>query len=172
MVEYIFLHQIGFFVIGTLALILALVTTTATVYLWLKLARMHNDLRIFFGGKKPRELEKTILAHAAELKDLDDDVQELFDISNRLLLLANRGLHKVAMLRFNPFKDLGGNQSFCIALLDGHNDGFVLLSLHTREGTRVYTKQIIAGVSPKHELTEEELHVITEAKKQVITPPK
>jgi len=69
-------------------------------------------------------------------------------------------LHKVAVVRFNPFKELGGNQSFAIALLDGNKSGIVISSLHTREGTRVYSKPILEGKSEKYALTEEEKNAI------------
>ena len=38
------------------------------------------------------------------------------------------------LVRFNPFEDTGGNQSFALALLDAHGDGFVISSLHARHG--------------------------------------
>ena len=39
---------------------------------------------------------------------------------------------RVGLVRFNPFEDTGGNQSFALALLDGRGDGFVVSSLHSR----------------------------------------
>ena len=52
---------------------------------------------------------------------------------------------RVGLVRFNPFEDTGGNQSFALAMLDGHGDGFVVSSLHARAGTRVYAKAIAGG---------------------------
>jgi hypothetical protein len=69
----------------------------------------------------------------------------------------------VSVLRFNPFKEVGGNQSFCVALLDGKNSGVVISSLHTREGTRVYAKPVIAGNADGFPLTEEEKTAIAQA---------
>ena len=54
---------------------------------------------------------------------------------------------RIGLVRFNPFEDTGGNQSFALALLDGHGDGFVVSSLHARAGTRVYAKAIAGGAS-------------------------
>ena len=45
-------------------------------------------------------------------------------------------------MRYNPFEETGGNQSFALALLDAEGDGWVLSSLHARSGTRVYAKAI------------------------------
>lgn len=49
---------------------------------------------------------------------------------------------KLALLRYNPYGDTGGEQSFSLVLLDGKDNGVVLTSLHTRAGTRIYAKQI------------------------------
>jgi hypothetical protein len=58
---------------------------------------------------------------------------------------ARRAVHRVGLVRFNPFNDTGGNQSFALALLDADANGLVLSSLHSRAATRVYVKQIQAG---------------------------
>ena len=49
------------------------------------------------------------------------------------------------MVRFNPFEDTGGNQSFALAILDAQGNGFVVSSLHSRGGTRVYGKTVAGG---------------------------
>jgi len=46
------------------------------------------------------------------------------------------------VVRFNPFSEVGGDQSFSIALMDGNNDGFMITALYTRDGNRVYAKPI------------------------------
>ena len=51
-------------------------------------------------------------------------------------------VQKVGLIRFNPFKELGGDHSFCLAILDGQDSGIVITGLHTRERTRVYMKEI------------------------------
>lgn len=76
--------------------------------------------------------------------------------------LANQSFQKIGFMRFNPFENTGGDQSFSIALLDYENNGFVILSLYGREGTRVYAKAIDHGVS-KHPLSHEEEEVLHRA---------
>ena len=60
---------------------------------------------------------------------------------------ARRRSSAIGLVRFNPFEDTGGNQSFALALLDRNGDGFVVSSLHARAGTRVYAKAVAAGKS-------------------------
>ena len=114
-------------------------------------------------GETGLKIEEAISRQTKLIKALDKDVQELYNISNQINNLSLRGLHKVALVRFNPFKDLGGDQSFSMALLNGKNNGITLSSLHTREGTRVYSKAITGGKSEKYPLTEEEEQVVKQA---------
>ena len=70
----------------------------------------------------------------------------------------NEGYHiqKIGLLRFNPFKDTGGDQSFILALVDAHDTGIIITALYSRSGTRWYTKRIVKGKSTEHDLSEEE----------------
>lgn len=124
----------------------------------LKTIRQHN--LDFFSGSKVKNIEDVVVGHARAIKALDKDIQELYNISNQINTLAHRGLHKFAMIRFNPFKEVGGDQSFAIALLNSKNNGLVISSLYTREGTRIYAKAISSSESEKYPLTEEEKQAI------------
>lgn len=73
-------------------------------------------------------------------------------------------MQKFGFVRFNPFNDMGGDHSFCVALLDGHQTGFVLTGLHTRERTRVYVKHIKRGKS-EYDLSREEIKALESAQK-------
>lgn len=130
------------------------------VILSLKLRRMQKRAKELFAGKKISNLEDLLLSQSKSIQALDKDIQELYDISNQINSLASRGLQKFAMVRFNPFKDIGGDQSFSLSILNGKNNGIILSSLHTREGTRIYAKAITDGVSEKHALTDEEKEAI------------
>jgi hypothetical protein len=116
-----------------------------------------------FSGNRVKNLEELMLSNAKTMNVLDKDIQELYNISNQINSLALKGLHKFGMVRFNPFKDVGGDQSFSIALMNGKNNGITISSLFTREGTRVYSKSIVNGEPEKHPLTEEEKKAIAMA---------
>jgi len=133
------------------------------IFLHLNLRRLQSANREFFKGEKVKNLEELLLDQAKNLKVLDKDIQELYAISNEINNLALRGIHKVSAIRFNPFKDVGGNQSFSIALLNGKNDGITITALYTKEGTRVYAKAIANGESPNFPLAEEEKKAIETA---------
>jgi hypothetical protein len=125
-----------------------------------------------FQGENAKNLEGIILKHTEDILAMDKDIQELFEISNRIHQLAFRSIHKVGVVRFNPFKEVGSNQSFVIALLDGKNSGTVLSSLHTRESSRIYAKPIENAESKLFPLTEEEKEAILLAQKVPSYPEK
>jgi hypothetical protein len=69
---------------------------------------------------------------------------------------------RVGLVRFNPFEDTGGNQSFALAMLDGSGNGFVVSSLHARAGTRLYAKAVAGGTSDSA-LSDEEAEALRQA---------
>ncbi len=145
-------------------LILAVLAALAVIgIIFAKQRRIERSLQTFFSGKDAKELESVLREQLENTKELDSEIQELFEISNRLRDLCLKSVHKTAVLRFNPFKEVGGNQSFSVALLDGKNSGAVLSSLHTREGTRVYAKPVVLGEPDGFPFTEEEKAAIQEA---------
>ncbi|MGB9680719.1 MAG: DUF4446 family protein, partial [Minisyncoccia bacterium] len=81
---------------------------------------------------------------------------------NYLNEMGVNSIQKIGLIRFNPFADTGGNQSFALALLNNFNNGVVISSLHGREGTRIYAKPVIAGKS-KYNLSTEEIKAIEKA---------
>lgn len=94
--------------------------------------------------------------------------KEIERLTNELKKLEDESsfhIQKVGLVRFNPFKDLGGDHSFSIALLDGDDSGVVLTGLHTRERTRIYVKAVKKGKS-EYELSEEEKKAVTKAKRK------
>lgn len=84
---------------------------------------------------------------------------ELSELSKR----TEKHLQKIGLVKFNPFGDTGGNQSFAFSMLNAESSGIVILSLHGREGTRVYIKNITRGKSA-YDLSKEEKKAIEEAK--------
>lgn len=73
--------------------------------------------------------------------------------------VSTRGL-KINLVRFNPFNDLGGDQSFILCLLDNQNSGAIITSLHSRHHTRLYAKSIKLGKVGEGHLSPEENQVL------------
>ena len=116
-------------------------------------------------GTKEGNLVKVLEGILAEEKGNKDRLEELTKQLRQLEDLSEYHIQRVGMVRFNPFKDLGGDHSFSIALLDAKDTGLVITSLHTRERTRVYVKAVKKGKA-EHEFSEEEKKALNKAKKR------
>ncbi len=109
--------------------------------------------------KEPKDI-KEILSQFSDLKKNFKKISE--ELEN--LKKDNRfSIQKIGVVRFNPFKEVGSDQSFSAAFLDGNDSGIVITSHYTREGNRVYGKPIKAGQS-EYLLSEEEKEAIEKAK--------
>jgi hypothetical protein len=100
-------------------------------------------------------------------QDLQDHKKTLVNIIKRCdTMEQDSRLHiqKIGLLRFNPFKDTGGEQSFILSLVDSRDTGVVITALYSRSGTRWYAKRILKGKGVEHELSEEEKKAVEMAK--------
>ncbi|EKE12591.1 MAG: hypothetical protein ACD_13C00157G0009 [uncultured bacterium] len=97
----------------------------------------------------------------------EENSRSISNIIKRLDVIEEndkRHIQKVGLIRFNPFSELGGDHSFCLAILDDRDSGVVITGLHTRDRTRVYMKDIHNGKSGL-ELSTEEKKAIASAQK-------
>jgi hypothetical protein len=97
----------------------------------------------------------------ANQKETRSNLASLGDLNQAL----KSHIQKLGFVRYNPFGNTGGDQSFCLCLLDGNDNGILITSLHARDLTRLYTKQINLG-SPqtKTKLSKEEADCLKQAK--------
>src|SRR3989344_3697281 len=101
------------------------------------------------------------------LKQIDLSKKDVDILKNRCDKIEKDGLlhiQKIGLLRFNPFKDTGGDQSFILSLIDANDTGVVISGLYSRSGTRWYAKRVVGGRGIEHELSDEEKKAIKEAK--------
>lgn len=95
------------------------------------------------------------------LRRLEAQLEEVRPRLARVESVADMSVQKVGFVRFNPFHDTGGDNSFILVLLDSENTGVMVSSLFAREGVRIYGKQIDRGRS-KYQLSEEEKAALEE----------
>lgn len=107
---------------------------------------------------------KTVLNDILTKSDLTQKEVRSLTADLKKLNAASLGfIQKIGFVRFNPFPQTGGDQSFCLALLDAKNNGFVLSSLHSRDHTRFYAKTVKEGKGEGHELSKEERQSVSHA---------
>ncbi len=109
--------------------------------------------------KKKQETPKKVLKHIEEME------KEIEKLSEKIAFLEEKSklpVQKMEIVRYNPFSNVGGDQSFSVVFLDENDTGIIITSLYTQEGNRVYGKRIEEGKS-KHSLSKEEEKVLNKA---------
>jgi hypothetical protein len=136
--------------------------------LWqaVRIGRLRRRLEGITRGEHGRSLEAILDAHLDKVFQVGRELDELAARAAILEANGRRAFQRIGLVRFNPFEDTGGNQSFVVALLDANGDGFVLSSLHARAGTRVYAKALSGGRADA-QLSNEE----TEALRRAMSDP-
>jgi hypothetical protein len=149
--------------VGYLALGLGILNLGGLVWVMIKISRLDQIRKEFLSSGQGTNLEEVLVSQNRFLNQLRTDHDELAGRVRDLLALNQSNYQKIGFVRYNPFDDAGGNISFVLSLLNGHDDGVVISSLHGRDGTRVYAKSVRSGKS-ESQLTEEEEQAIKDAR--------
>jgi len=151
--------------LSTVVPILAVVVAALAIWVaWLQRsdALLRRRLRRLFGEGEGVRLDELLDRQFRRLDTVAEKVDALNRLHRELETLSQQSIQKVGVVRFNPFADTGGDQSFAVALLDAAGNGVVLSSLHGRADTRIFAKVVQAGRS-KHALSDEEQDAIRKA---------
>ena len=142
-----------------------LVVGVGELVLFLRLRRLEKMMsEVFVPARGKESLQEVVYHHVRRTAALQKEVQELYDFVQKVHALGKKGLYRVGIVRFNPFHDIGGDQSFALAFLDGERNGVVLSTLYTKEGTRIFAKPVSNGVAiPPYHFTEEEKKALAQA---------
>ena len=133
----------GFLIIGLS--VLTLISLIVTIICLSQYKKLYRRYDMFMRGKDAETLEDTIMELVDEteyLRAKDGDTKRLVD---SVVSKAQAGYQKTGIVKYNAFKGMGGNLSFVIAMLDDNNTGFVLNSVHSREGCYLYLKDVVEG---------------------------
>jgi hypothetical protein len=144
---------------AVVALVLAFLALGGVVLLLARQQRLLGQYQHLMTGTSGGNLEAMLNDHVAKVRETEARVDAVDRLARRLEKAAYFSLQHMGMVRFNPFHDTGGDQSFAIALVDGHGNGLVLSSLHGRDATRVYAKPLQKWEST-YSLTDEEKQAI------------
>jgi hypothetical protein len=125
---------------------------TVSFLLW-KTISHYNKLGQGLGDKNFKSIMETLL------RDVNIAKKDIDNLKLYCAKIEKEGflhIQKIGLVRFNPFKDTGGDQSFILSLVDGNDTGVIISGLYARSGTRWYAKRVIKGKSVEHELSDEE----------------
>lgn len=149
--------------------IIVFVWLGVTTFLLFKILRTFSKLTKGISEKDLRAILENILKRIENQDQVSGQLKEQIE---HLKVMQIGNIQKVGLVRYNPFSDTGGNQSFVLSLLDGRGNGFVITSLHSREATRVFAKPVKEGKESGYEFSKEEISAILAAQKKSLVEKK
>ena len=125
--------------------ILTLISFIASVICFSQYRKLYRRYDMFSLGKNAEALVHAVVELVYETEELLAMVVDTKRLVDSVVSKAQAGYQKTGIVKYNAFKGMGGNLSFVIAMLDDNNTGFVLNSVHSREGCYLYLKDVVEG---------------------------
>ena len=125
-----------------------------------RMIRHYNRLTSGITKTGLREVLESMIGSDNNLKKRVGDIESAI---HRVDKEGTLHIQRLGIVRFNPFSDTGGSQSFSLAFLDAQDNGIVITSLYARTGNRWYVKEIQTGKGRDLELSKEEEMAIRKA---------
>ena len=152
--------DIGYLFIGMIVLII--VMFIVLIIFIRKEEKLRKRIGKFMQGKEAHSLETEIVGLYEDNKFLKNMVDNNKRDIRQLYRNVSKAFQKVGIVKYDAYQQMGGLLSFSLALLDEHDDGFILNSVHSAEGCYTYTKEIKNGTC-KLELGNEEKVALEQA---------
>ena len=132
-----------YLLIGLCTLVLILIVLV--VILHVKYKRIDRAYSAFMKGRQGTNLEGIIMDIEDDVRRLESEDEQNKEAIRLLNKMLRASIQKFGIVHYNAFKGMGGSLSFAVALLDYTNSGFILNSVHSREGCYVYMKAVDCG---------------------------
>ena len=142
-------------------ILLAFIWLFVLSYLYWQLS---NHYRRLIGKSKKEDLKEILEKQLVKTIEVAEALAETEKRIHSIESDLPNNLKKVGLVRFNPYREMGGNQSFSLAVLDQEGSGVVISALHSRDSTRVYAKPVVLGKESKYSLSDEEKEAVKIAK--------
>jgi len=137
------------------------------IILFVRQSSLHKKYKSFMkgrGGKSIEELLKTRIDEIDNLKENDAIINKDMRYIHKSVV---NSFQKCGIVKYDAFKEMGGKLSFALVLLNEQNTGFIFNSIHSREGSYTYIKEIIKGESYTA-LGDEEAEALEMAKQSTV----
>lgn len=135
--------DIAYVLIGMLVLILVLLVLV--IIQFSRLSKLQKRYVKFMKGKEGKSLEQNI----AGLYDDNEYIKQEAEKNRKDIKEIQKRMEycyqKLGVVKYDAFSQMGGQLSFCLALLNEKDDGFILNSVQSSEGCYTYTKEVKKG---------------------------
>ena len=111
------------------------------------MSRFMKKYKMFMRGMDGASLERAFAARFNQMEILEENSRNHMEEIRKIKEVQNITLNKVAIVKYDAFKEMGGKLSFALAMLDKENNGFVMNAIHSSDGCYTYVKEIVKGES-------------------------
>ncbi|MBN1618052.1 DUF4446 family protein [Candidatus Dojkabacteria bacterium] len=140
-------------IISIISIVLPSVVSLAALFFAIRALKKLKDLSQGVDGTNLEDILKKQIEVINKCESNLNNTQQEFEIIRQE---TKRSIQKVGLVRYQAFRNTGGDQSFSLTLLDNNNNGVIITGLYNRDFSKVYTKQILNGSAEQHKLTDEE----------------
>lgn len=140
---------------------LSLVLTVMVLRQGARLRRMETSRSTLLRRVTGENLEEMMDRHLREQVRLEGRLESLEERTGIVEKQLARSKRHMGVVRYDAFPDVGGHQSFVLAVLDDHGEGAILNGLVGRNDIRVFCKPLNGDV--RTTLSHEEEQAIAQA---------
>jgi hypothetical protein len=138
---------------------LALVLLILVIVLMTRVSRLRRAQTVVLGGHEQRDIVAQAEDLAQQVRNLREAVEILTDQLDDQKRQLDHALTNRAIVRYDAFRDAGGEQSASFALLDQYRSGVVFSAIAARDFARIYVKHVTEGVADR-DLSPEETQAV------------
>jgi len=142
--------------------VLVLVLILMIVIILILNARMYRRYDFFMRGKDAETMEDMIVEMFERMQVLEDQAMNNKDRMKLAQFGVVNAYQRTGLVKYNAFSGMGGQSSFCLALLNQSNSGIILNAMHSRTNCYLYVKEVKNG-EPESELGNEERAALNKA---------
>ena len=128
---------------------------------WVRLSRLRSSQKVLLGGDR-HDLVDFAVSLQGRIDDLHRAVDEVAAGLSRVDRRVDGAITNTAVVRYDAYKDTGGQQSASFAFLDSNRTGTVVTAIQGRDYARIYVKELDRGKASAA-LSPEELQAVERA---------
>lgn len=135
--------DIGYILIGMTTVIL--ISFLLIIIQMVKLSKLKKKYSVFMQGKDAKSLEQDIIGLYEDNKFMKISIEKNKNDIRELFKKHELSFQKFGIVKYDAFKQMGGQLSFSLVLLNENDDGFIINSVHSTEGCYSYSKEVKNG---------------------------
>ncbi len=128
-------------------ILLIIILFVGLVLTFSKLQRISRKYYTLTSGKQARDLEHIMLSRFKEMDKVKARMKRFSKEHRTFQGHLDSCYNKFGLVKYDAFDNMAGELSYSLALLNSENSGFVISSMHSKEGCFSYAKEVIKGES-------------------------